>query len=251
MRAMILAAGRGERLRPLTDRIPKPLIDVGGKPLIHHTLGYLKRCGVEEVVINLHHLGEQIQAFVGDGSRWGLTVFYSLERRLLGTGGGIQKSAHYLTQEAFVVINSDILLDLDLREVHRFHRENNGTVTLVLRRDPEVERYGVIEVDGHHQVKQMLGKLPIPPAPRKKLMFTGVHILEPDVFKQMPYQGEAFSIVDVYLKMLQAGERILGYEMNRFWADLGTPERYEDVKRRLESGDLDVEGLMHGCGEER
>ena len=247
---MILAAGRGERLRPLTDQIPKPLIDVGGKPLIHHTLAYLKRGGVDEVVINLHHLGDQIQAYVGDGSEWGLTVFYSRENQLLGTGGGIQKSAHYLTRKAFVVINSDILLDLDLQDVLRFHRENNATVTMVLRPDPEVERYGAIEVDGHYQVKQILGKLPVPRAPRKKLMFTGVHILEPDVFTHMPYQGSAFSIIDVYLKMLADGERILGYEMNRFWADLGTPERYEAVKRRLESGDLNLESLMHGSGEE-
>jgi len=245
---MILAAGRGERLRPLTDRLPKPLIPVAGHPLIHYTLTTLKNCGVQEVVINLHHLGEQIQAYVGDGSRWGLQVFYSRESRLLGTGGGIQKSAPYLTREAFLVINSDILVELDLRDVLRFHRENNATVTLVLRRDPDAERYGVIEVDGYHQVRQMLGRLPVPPAPRKKMMFTGVHILEPAVFSHMPYQSKGFSIVDVYLKMLEAGERILGYEMKGFWADLGTPERYEDVKRLLEDKASGLYRLLSGCG---
>jgi len=245
---MILAAGRGERLRPLTDRVPKPLIPLAGHPLIHYVLGMLRECGVEEVVINLHHLGEQIQAYVGDGSRWGIRVFYSLERRLLGTGGGIQKSAPHLAGDTFLVLNADILADLNLCDVLTFHRENHATATLVLRQDPDAERYGVIEVDGVHRVRQILGRLPVAPARRRRLMFTGVHVLEPAVFSHMACQGEVFSIVDVYVTMLRAGERILGYEMKGFWADLGTPERYERVKELMESQDPVVHRILAGCG---
>lgn len=248
MRAMVLAAGRGERLRPLTDRLPKPLIPLGGKPLIHYTLGFLKQCGVQEVVMNLHHLGDQIQDYVGDGSGWGLRILYSWEPQLLGTGGGIQKSAMHLAHDTFVVINSDILVELDLRDVYRFHCEHRAAVTLVLRRDPEAERYGVIEVDRIHRVRRILGPPQDPPSRRTRMMFTGVHILEPAVFSHMPCERSRFSIVDVYQGMLQAGERILGYEMKGFWTDLGTPERYISAKRLVEDGDPRLDRMIHGCG---
>lgn len=247
MRAMLLAAGRGERLRPLTETLPKPMIPVAGKPLIFHILVYLKNCGVQEVVVNLHHLGDRIQAYVGDGRQWSLRVIYSWERHLLGTGGGIQKAAPHLFGETFLVMNADILVELDLRDVIRFHRESNAAVTMVLRRDPEVERYGVIETDGYGLVRQVLGKLPRRPGPWNRLMFTGVHVLEPEVFAYMSQQQNAFSIIDVYLDMLRAGERIMGYEMKGFWTDLGTPARYERLQRMLENSEIALDALVLGC----
>ncbi len=249
MRAMVLAAGRGERLRPLTDTLPKPMIPVAGKPLIFYTLTYLKNCGIEEVVVNLHHLGDMIQEYVGDGRQWGLRVFYSRERKLLGTGGGIQKAAQHLLEDTFVVINADILVELDLHDVLRFHRENHAAVTMVLRRDPEVERYGVIETDGFGLVRQVLGKLAVGSGPWNRLMFTGVHVLEPDVFSDMEHQEDAFSIIDVYLDMLRAGKRIMGYEMKGFWTDLGTRARYEGLQRMLEQGEVTLDALIRGSGQ--
>ncbi len=246
MKAMILAAGRGERLRPLTNQIPKPLIPVADKPLIHHTLSYLKNCGIEEVVINLHHLGDQIQSYVGDGSRWGLRIHYSLERQLLGTGGGIQKAAPYLLQETFVVLNGDILLELDLKEVVAFHKENNADVTMVLRKDPDVDRFGAIEVDGYDRVRQILGRIPIPKAPRKRLMFTGVHVLEPEVFSHMPSDLDVFSIIDVYVAMLLDEARIMGYPMTGFWADLGTKGRYDAFLKLLADSEITMDRLLRG-----
>ncbi len=246
MKAMLLAAGRGERLRPLTETLPKPMIQVAGKPLISHTLSYLKRCGVREVIVNLHHLGESIQEYVGDGRQWGLRVLYSWERKLLGTGGGIQKAAPHLFGSSFLVMNADILVELDLKDVLRFHGENHAAVTMVLRRDPEAERYGVIETDGYGLVRQILGRLPVPPGPWNRLMFTGVHVLEPEVFGYMTGQQNAFSIIDVYLDMLRAGERIMGYEMNGFWTDLGTPARYEGLERMLEDHGITIESLVQG-----
>lgn len=251
MRAMVLAAGRGERLRPLTDSLPKPMIPVAGKPLIFYTLTYLKNCGVEEVVVNLHHLGDMIREYVGDGRQWGLRVFYSYEGTLLGTGGGIQKAAPHLCEEAFVVMNADILVELNLHEVLRFHRENNAAVTMVLRRDPDVDRYGVIETDGFGLVRQFLGKLSVGSGPWNRLMFTGVHVLDPVVFSYMNLQKTSFSIVDVYLGMLRAGERILGYEMKGFWTDLGTQGRYEGFQRMLEDSEITLDDLVRGCGAKR
>lgn len=245
---MVLAAGRGKRLRPLTDTRPKPLIPVAGRPLLHHTMTYLRNCGVRDVVVNLHHLGGQIRAFLGDGGRWGLRVTYSPERRLLGTGGGIRQAAPFLAGGPFVVMNADILLELDLREVVRLHRAGGAAVTLVLREDPEADRFGTIEVDAEGRVRQFLGKLDRPGVPTRPLMFTGVHVLEPEVFSYMPASEEVFSIVDVYLAMLRAGKRVLGYETSRFWTDLGTPERYAAFQRMLERGNLCMERLVSGCG---
>ena len=247
MRAVVLAAGRGERLRPLTERLPKPLVTVAGQPLIHYTLSYLSNCGFQEVVINLHHLGEQIRDFVGDGGKWDLEVRYSWEDELLGTGGGIQKAASYLVNDTFVVMNSDIMVELDLGEVLRFHYENNAAVTMVLRKDPEVERFGVIEVDGYGEVKQFLGKLEVPRVSRRRLMFTGVHVLEPVVFNHMPTDRIGFSIVDVYLSMLRSGERIMGYETDGMWTDLGTPDRYQRFQELVEQGTVTMDRFLRGC----
>jgi NDP-sugar pyrophosphorylase family protein len=245
---MVLAAGRGERLRPLTDSLPKPLISVAGKPLLFHILRYLRSCGVEEVVVNLHHLGGMIREYVGDGGQWGLRVHYSWERHLLGTGGGIQKAAPHLLGGAFLVMNADILVELNLHDVFRFHRENSAVVTLVLRRDPEAERYGVIETDGYGLVRQILGRLPGRSGPWNRLMFTGIHVLEPEVFHHMDRRQGPFSIIDVYVDMLRAGERILGYEMTGFWTDLGTPARYERLQRMIEKGQMRIDALTEGCG---
>jgi len=241
---MVLAAGRGERLRPLTDRYPKPMIPVAGKPLIHYTLCYLKNCGINEVAINLHHLGGQIQEYVGDGEKWGLRIYYSSEKTLLGTGGGIQKVAHFFIQEPFVVMNADIVIEVNLKKVLAFHHENNAQVTMVLRKDPEVDRYGAIELDGYNQIKQLLGKLPVPAGGRRRLMFTGLHILEPAVFDYMPLHTDIFSIVDVYLAMLRSGERLMGFEMKGFWTDLGTPARYEQFQRLLNDRKISMEQFV-------
>jgi len=244
LKAMVLAAGRGERLRPLTDRLPKPMIPVAGKPLLHYTLTYLKNCGIDEVVINLHHLARTIRDYLGDGSAWGLRIVYSFERSLLGTGGGIQKASPYFIGETFVVMNADILLEADLREVLRFHRESQAAVTLVLREDPDVDRYGAIEIDSDGCVREFLGKLGLPKRPRKRLMFTGLHVLEPVVFSYMPLDLSVFSITDVYVNMLRAGERISGYEMQGFWTDLGTQDRYRRLQRMVEKQEISLSRLL-------
>ncbi|MEW6442443.1 MAG: nucleotidyltransferase family protein [bacterium] len=243
MRAMVLAAGRGERLRPYTDRVPKPMIQVDGKPLIHYTLSYLRSSGFREVVVNLHHLGHVIRDYLGDGSAWGLRILYSFERVLLGTGGGIQKAAPFLVQGPFVVMNADILVELDLREVLQFHRERQAAVTMVLREDPEVERFGAIEIDSRGRVREFLGKLGAPGVRRRRLMFTGLHVLEPAVFAYMPSEVPAFSITDVYVAMLKAGERIFGYEMKGFWTDLGTPERLRRLERMVATQEVPLPRL--------
>jgi len=241
MKAMILAAGKGERLRPLTDTVPKPMIPVAGRPLIEYTLSFLRRHGIGEVVINLHHLGNVIEEHLGDGSRCGMKISYSHEEHLLGTGGGIKHAEPLLGKDTFVVVNSDILVDVDLGEVLRFHKDKKATATMVLRDDRDVDRYGAIEIDSQGCVRQFLGKLPFPGSGLRRLMFTGVHVLEPEIFSFMGQEQGPFSITgSTYPAMLGAGERVFGYEMKGFWIDLGMWSQYKGLVERIDRGEINL-----------
>jgi len=246
MKAMILAAGKGERLRPLTDKVPKPLIPVAGRPLIEYTLAFLRRHGIRDVVINLHHLGGLIEQHLGDGGQWEMKITYSHEEPLLGTGGGIKHAEPLLCGEPFVLVNADILLDLDLHRVVEFHRDNKATVTMLLRDDQEVDRYGAIEIDHQGRVRQFLGKLQWSGPPLRRLMFTGVHVMEPAVFSYMRHEHGPFSITErTYPAMLAAGERVFGYEMAGFWVDLGQWDQYKRFTEKIDRGEINLRDILH------
>lgn len=242
MKAMVLAAGLGTRLRPLTEEVPKALLPVAGRPLILYPLLLLKRYGITDIVINLHHHGQQIADALGDGRAMGLTLHYSWEPTILGTGGGIKQARRLLGEKTFLVINSDILIDLNLDKVVEFHHRKKSTVSLVVRADPDADRYGVLELDGKDRIHTMLGRGGVGSAGHRRFMFTGVHVLEPSVFDAIPGHGFS-SITDVYISMLQRDERLFGYVMKGTWMDLGTPERYQHANKLLESGLLTLSYL--------
>jgi NDP-sugar pyrophosphorylase family protein len=237
---MVLAAGFGSRLRPLTDRVPKPLIDVAGKPLIAYPLAVLREAGIREVLINLHHLGDQIRAALGDGSSFGMSIRYSEEDPILDTGGAIKKAQPFLGGDRFVVINADTVIDLRLGEVIEWHRGRGALATMVLRHDPRAAHYGVIEIDREARVRRFLGRPADAPGPLEPLMFTGVHVLEPGVFDFM--QEGRFGITAVtYPAMLAAGAPLFGYRFSGYWAVLDTHAglaegRWEMERRRQLAG---------------
>lgn len=241
MKAMVLAAGQGVRLRPLTETVPKALVPVAGRPMIEYPLRLLRYYGISEVVINLHHFGEQIAAYLGDGARLGLKIRYSIEAELLDTGGGLLKARPFLEDGAFIVINTDVLIDLPIPEVIAFHRQTNAAATLVLRPDEFADRYGSMEVDSCGRICRFLHAR-APAASRAtgpKLMFTGVQILEPKVFDYMQADGgqrKFGTTKDVYPKMLLAGAALCGYRFDGFWRDLGTPERINEAEEKLAAG---------------
>lgn len=211
MRAMILAAGLGTRLRPLTNTVPKALVPVAGRPLIEYGLLFLKSHGIEDVVINLHHLGEKISAALGDGSVYGLRITYSPEASVLGTGGGIKKAQAFLDGETFVVLNCDTILDLDLGALLAAHRQNHATATLVLRPDPEAARYGILETDAGGRIRRFLGQPAEVSEPLSAFMFTGLQVLEPRIFDFMS-EGKTFgTTVETYPQMLRTGEPLYGF----------------------------------------
>jgi NDP-sugar pyrophosphorylase family protein len=238
MKAMVLAAGQGTRLRPLTDQVPKALVPVAGRPMIEYPLLLLRHYGIRDIVINLHHLGEQIESRLGDGAQLGLQITYSREPELLDTGGGLLKAKPFLQDGTFVLINTDVLIDLPLSEVVTFHQKKAAAVTLVLRPDPLADQYGSMEIDGDGRIRRFLDTRMAPalPGPSATLMFTGVQVLEPTIFDYMDSASgiPKFSTTkDTYPRMLVANERLFGFRFEGFWQDLGTVERIRQVEKKL------------------
>jgi NDP-sugar pyrophosphorylase family protein len=242
MKAMILAAGFGTRLRPMTETLPKPLVPVNGRPLIEYTLLLLKKHGVREVVINLHHQGNKIREALGSGSDWGIRIAYSEEPDILGTGGGIKKAEPWLSDGPFWVINGDILVDIDLGRVAASHDRNRADVTLVLREDPDADRWGPVEIDPQDRVLSICGRPPHREETVRKRMFCGIHILDPAVFAFLPDRGFS-NIMDAYREMIARGKHIAGFTTGGYWMDIGTEERYRLAQKGLREGTVRLSHL--------
>lgn len=235
MKAMILAAGLGTRLRPITNAMPKPLLPLAGRSLIEWNLLLLRRHGVTEVVINTHHLGEQIERALGDGSRLGMALHFSHEPVILGTGGGLKQAASFFGREPFFVLNGDTIADLDLGALRARHEAGRGVATMVLRDDPDVERWGPVEVDPHQRVVRINGRGCARGAAVARLMFAGVHVMDERLLRPVP-AGKESSVIDAYVEALEGGAVILGYRMTGYWSDIGTVAAYEQAQRDVEQG---------------
>jgi mannose-1-phosphate guanylyltransferase len=235
-RAMVLAAGLGTRLRPLTDSVPKALIEVGGRPMIEYTLRMLAAAGVEEVVVNLHHLGESIRATLGDGSQYGLRIRYSEEDPVLDTGGAIARARPLLGEEPFVLANCDALIDVELAAVWRLHCDRAALATLVVRSDPDAERYGPLDLDERGRICRFLGKPADVRKPLARRMFCGVHLISPDLFRVLPAAG-TFSITrDVYQPLVESGADLFAFDHVGYWRDLGTLESLSAARADVQTG---------------
>jgi len=246
-RGMVLAAGLGTRMRPLTERTPKALIQVGGRPLIDYGLRTLAAAGLRDVVVNLHHLGDQVRAYVGDGSRWGLRVAFSPEEPLQGSGGGIRQARPLLGGSSMLPLNADTLAGIELAPLIAEHERRGATATMVLRRDPEVERFGAIRIRPDGRIQRFLSLIgPLPEVPTEAFMFTGVQILSPRVFDFMP--PGPFSITEVtYPQMLAAGEPLYGTVFEGPWLTVGTPKERDEAESALRRRALDWPRWMELC----
>jgi mannose-1-phosphate guanylyltransferase len=231
---MVLAAGRGTRLAPLTDTIPKPLAPVADRPFLEYVLEFLRDGGIREVVINLHHLGHLIEQHVGDGRRFGLTVRYSWEQTILDTGGGIKQAEPLLAGAPFVVVNGDSLLGLRLEEIGEFHRTHGGIGTLALRPDPAAATFGLVEIDADDRVRRIVGRPDgATSAGLRGFMFPGLHVLEPRIFDFMD-AGAVFSITrETYPRVIAAGEPLYGFVSPADWLNIDTPGALAASDRRV------------------
>ncbi|GIX31567.1 MAG: mannose-1-phosphate guanylyltransferase [Porticoccaceae bacterium] len=219
MRAMILAAGRGERLRPLTESTPKPLLAAGGKPLIQYHLERLAAAGVRQVVINVSWLGEQIEAFVGDGGRFGLEVFWSRESEPLETGGGIRRALPLLGPEPFLVVNGDVWTDYPFAELVARPLPEAFDAHLVLVPNPPFKLQGDFD---------LVDDLVAFPEGEGGAAFTysGIGVFRPEVFALFPAASERFPLRDALATSVRA-RAVSGELFRGRWWDVGTPQRLE------------------------
>lgn len=208
LKAFILAAGLGTRLRPLTYILPKPLLPVWGKPVILHAINHLKTFGIGDIIINIHYLPYKIKAVLGDRVR------YSYEKKLLDTGGGLKKVEYFLKNDTFVMYNCDVITNVNLRKMFAFHKRNKNFVTLLASKTHTPK---AILVDKNGRVVDIRTK--------GNYAFCGIHIIEPFIFKFIP-KGIPISIIDVYKK----GVPIHIYPLGKaFWQEIGNLKSYEDI----------------------
>ena len=232
MIAMLLAAGRGERMRPLTDRVPKPLLEAGGKPLIVWHIESLARAGITGLVVNHAHLGAQIEAALGDGSRYGVRIRYSDEGTALETAGGIAHALPLLGDEPFAVINSDIWCDYDfalLPQRAAALQAGGDMAHLVLVDNPPHHPNGDFALSGNR-----IYALPTSPFPLPALLtFSGIGVYRPALFGNIPRGGSA-PLAPLLREQIAAG-RIGGEHHRGLWVDVGTPQRLSELDSQLHS----------------
>jgi NDP-sugar pyrophosphorylase family protein len=237
MRAMILSAGYGTRLWPLTEDRSKPAIPILGKPLVGYVAEYLANFGCDEIIVNLHHRPESVRAALGDGSRFGVRLSYVEEREILGTSGALDNARALLDGDTFIVINGKIITDIDLRAALRTHRRSKAIATLVLLRNISRERFTVVETEDG--LLKAFGGMPTPAASRSEdppLMFTGIQILEPAIFTYIPHGVFSHSTTDVYPRAMAKGERVAVHLAKGQWFELSTIRRYLDISLMMLAG---------------
>jgi len=227
MKAMVLAAGLGERMWPLTEDRAKPSLPLLNRPIIAHTLEHLARHGVQEAVINLRRQRVSIRGIVGDGRKLGLKGHYSYAPIILGTGGGLKKAEPLLRGSgSFFMVNSDSLSDCDLTAALKKHRECGALATMVLTPLDPKAGYSAVEMDARDRIVRIAGKPPGAPAPQDgRYFFSGIHVLEPEILDAIP-SGKCDINRDVYPPLLASGKVIKGYVHAGFWKELGNPRLY-------------------------
>lgn len=213
MRAIVLAAGKGERLKGITMSLPKPMIKVNGKPIIEHTIEWLKSYGIEEIYINLHHIPQKIVKHFGNGSKFGVRITYSFENELLGTAGAVKKIAdEYFIQlrselEPFLVVYGDNLYDYSLLEIINFHKIKKGIATIALYEKEDVSQSGIVLLDNDSKIMTFIEK---PKQAISNLVNTGTYILEPSVLNYIPPNKMVDFGKDVFPEMIRKKESIYG-----------------------------------------
>jgi NDP-sugar pyrophosphorylase family protein len=259
MRAVILAAGFGTRLWPLTEDRTKPAIPFLNRPLISYSVQYLTEQGIRSIIVNLHHHPESIRDALGNGSQYAAEIEYSYEEQILGTSGALDRVRDMLGDGDFVVMNGKIITAIDLSAAIEHHRKNSALATLVLRPNPARERFSTVEVDTRGWIKGF-GPHPTPPDPgaesnstrktqsdqqateaapspgesdQTPLMFTGIQILSPRIFEYIPPGVFSHSTVHVYPKAIQAGEAVIGFVSDDDWYEVSTLDRYLEASLRF------------------
>jgi len=244
VKAMILAAGLGTRLRPLTNDRPKALVEVGGRTLLEITLSRLRVFGVREVIINVHHFADMVVDYLKKNNNFGMRVEVSREEVLLDTGGGLKKAAYFFlddsndSDEPFILHNVDVISTIDLASMVQFHREHKALATLAVQ-ERETSRYLLfnqhLQLCGRRAGGNPSAELARSSLQLQALAFSGIHVISPGLLSMMTEEG-AFSIITSYLQLASQGENILAFRADEYyWRDLGRPENVGQAERDLKN----------------
>ncbi len=246
MKAMILAAGLGTRLRPLTDKRPKALVEIAGRTLLEITVSRLRAFGVREVIINVHHFADMVVEYLKTNDSFGMRIEVSREEVLLDTGGGLKKAAWFFledsehAEEPFILHNVDVISTIDLRRMVRFHAENQALATLAVQ-DRETIRYLLFDEElrlcGRRTGRDQKSEFVRPSRQVQALAFSGIHVISPRLLPMMSEEG-VFSIINTYLRIAGQEEKIAAFRADEYyWRDLGRPENVmqaaEDLKQKV------------------
>jgi NDP-sugar pyrophosphorylase family protein len=234
MKAMVLAAGLGTRLRPLTDDRPKALVRVSNRTLLEITLARLREFGIRDVIINVHHFADMVVDYLKSHGDFGMHIEISREEALLDTGGGLKKAGWFFEQdsEPFILHNVDVISTIDLREMLRFHHDRQGLATLAVKQRPS-SRFLIFDEEmrlcGRRLVREQKLETVRPVTQSQELAFAGIHIISPRLLPMLTEEG-SFSIITSYLNLAARGEHILGFRADAYdWRDLGKLENLKDA----------------------
>jgi dTDP-glucose pyrophosphorylase/CBS domain-containing protein len=229
MQALIMAGGFGTRLMPLTQDMPKPMLPVGGRPLLEHTVERLMAAGVRQVNVSTHYLAEKITSHFGDGSKFGVEMRYVQENKPMGTGGALALLGDI--DKTTLVINGDIVTDLDFRAMAEFHRDNNAAATMAVARYDVTVPYGVVQHDGVDVTR--LTEKPV----LSQFINAGIYMVEPRVQKYLE-SDRFFNMTDLIDRLIANGQRVVVFPVREYWIDVGQAADYERVQRDAGMGRL-------------
>jgi len=225
MKAMILAAGLGTRLRPLTEEISKPMVPIVNRPVMEHIVDLLAKHGFHDLYVNLHYHPDIIKRHFGDGAQWGLSITYSFEEELLGTAGGVKKLERELGGDTFLVISGDALTDLDLSALLAFHKKHGCIATLVITPVSDPSKYGVVITDEEGRISGFQEK-PSREVAKSYVANSGIYVFEPEVLGMMPSGFYDFGS-QLFPRFLEEGIEFYGYKHGDYWNDVGSLEEYK------------------------
>ncbi len=243
MQAVIVAGGKGTRLRPLTYGYPKPMLPLLGKPFLGWMIGRCRQAGITDILLNVHYQATQVTSYFGNGKNLGVNIRYIEESTPLDTAGAIKLAEPYFTGESLVVFNADVLTDLDLKALIQFHQEHQASATLALTRVPDITPFGLVEITEDSEVLAFREK----PSPEQAVDFlaqgintinAGTYVLEPEIFADYPV-GEPLSFERVvFPNILTQKRKMMGFVSTGYWLDLGTPEKYIQAHIDILTGNM-------------
>jgi mannose-1-phosphate guanylyltransferase len=242
MRVMIMAAGLGTRLRPLTDHLPKPIAPVGNRPCVEHLLERIARSGCSGAVMNLHHRPEAIMDVIGDGARFGVPLEYSVEAELLGTAGGTRRCLPFLLEDddCFLVTSGDGLHGIDLAALAAAHRASGALATITVKRVPDVTGFGVIVTDEEGRITAFQEK-PDPRDALSDLVNVGVYCFSGEIADEIPASGASDFGSEILPRLVARGADVRAWETGAYWSDIGSLEELVNANLAVAAGLVDVE----------